>query len=223
MLQKGDKMKLINAGEYNKQKVTQIMTQETPSYWSTTGNDQKTTTLTPNMMTERKGTQEEKGTSPVTAQRFAFKSDMITRPKLQRKSSQQTHRPNLITSQAHHSIHQKWWKKSFEFVWIFKPANTHTARVINAAASISKCAIMWRCLMKTIHVINAINHDKSLRSNKCLQLVWHVFVFFFFRIFFIIALGRCPNRSSLVLFLHFPVIFLSLSGFAITFSLSETN
>lgn len=140
-----------------------------------------------------------------------------------RKSSQQTHRPNLITSQAHHSIHQKWWKKSFEFAWIFKPANTHTARVINAAASISKCAIMWRCLMKTIHVINAINHDKSLRSNKCLQLVWHVFIFFFFRIFFIIALGRCPNRSSLVLFLHFPVIFLSLSGFAITFSLSETN
>lgn len=130
-----------------------------------------------------------------------------------RKSSQQTHRPNLITSQAHHSIHQKWWKKSFEFVWIFKPANTHTTRVINAAASISKCAIMWRCLMKTIHVINAINHDKSLRYYKCLQLVWHVFVFFecFFRIFFIIALGRCPNRSSLVLFLHFPVIFLSLS------------
>lgn len=78
-------MKLINAGEYNKQKVTQIMTQETPSYWSTTGNDQKTTTLTPNMMTERKGTQEEKGTSPVTAQRFAFKSDMITRPKLQKE------------------------------------------------------------------------------------------------------------------------------------------
>lgn len=45
------------------------MTQETTSYWSQTGNDQNTTTLTPNKTTERKGTQEEKGTSPVTTQR----------------------------------------------------------------------------------------------------------------------------------------------------------
>lgn len=110
MLQKGDKMKLINAGEYNKQKVTQIMTQETPSYWSTTGNDQKTTTLTPNMMTERKGTQEEKGTSPVTTQRFctpgfALKSDMITRPKLQKEiitANTQT-KPHHISSSPFNS------------------------------------------------------------------------------------------------------------------------
>lgn len=49
------------------------MTQETTSYWSTTGNDQKTTTLKPNKMTERKGTQEEKGTSPVQHREGNFK------------------------------------------------------------------------------------------------------------------------------------------------------